>query len=109
VNGSASISVQILSLQRDHPSAKQVNAGAAMYGALERFQSVDQTLRLLIAPGLEHGIANRFDDLPQRPDKASHAVNATSAGVVQPDIQPLRCPFAAVGSVDMDRSSWRRM
>ena len=33
--GSASISVQISSLQQQHPSAKQVNAGAAIHGALE--------------------------------------------------------------------------
>jgi hypothetical protein len=61
--------VQILSLQREHPSAKQVNASATLHGALERLQSVDLTLRLPIAPGFEDGIANRLDVQPQCPDK----------------------------------------
>jgi hypothetical protein len=56
----------------------------------ERLQSVDLTLRLPIAPGFEDGVANRLNVLPQRPDKASHAVDATCAGIVQPDVQPLR-------------------
>jgi hypothetical protein len=81
--------VQIFPLQRKHPSAKQINASAAMHGALERLRSVDLTLRLPVAPRIERGVANRFDVLPQRPDKASHAVDATGAGVVQPDVQPL--------------------
>lgn len=83
--GSASIPVQISSLQREHPSANQFNAGATMHGALERLQSVDLTLRLPITPGFEDGITNRLDVLPQYPDKASRAVNAPCAGVVQPD------------------------
>jgi hypothetical protein len=51
----------ILSLQWEYPGAKQVNASASIHGALERLQSVDLALRLPIAPGFEHGIANLFD------------------------------------------------
>jgi hypothetical protein len=73
----------------EHPSAKQVKASATIHGGLERLQSVDLTLRPPIARGFEDGIANRLDALPQCPDKASHAVDSTCAGVVQPDGQPL--------------------
>jgi len=62
--GSSSISVQTLALQRHHPCAKQVNAGTAIHAPLERLQPVDLSLRLTIAPGFQHGIANGLDVLP---------------------------------------------
>jgi hypothetical protein len=64
LEGSASISVQTLGLQRHHASTKHVNAGAAIHGALERLQPVDLSLRLPIAPGFQDGIANGLDILP---------------------------------------------
>ena len=62
--GSSSISVQTLALQRHHSCAKQVNAGTAIHAALKRLQPVDLSLRLTIAPGFQHGIANGLDVLP---------------------------------------------
>jgi hypothetical protein len=55
--------VQTFALQRHHPSAKQVNVGAAIHGALERLQPVDLSLRLPIAQGFQDGIANGLDIL----------------------------------------------
>jgi hypothetical protein len=60
-----------------------------IHGALERLQSVDLTLCLPIVPRFEDGIANRLDILPQCPDRTSHDVDATCAGIVEPDVQPL--------------------
>ncbi len=56
--GSASISVQTRALQRHHPYAKQINAGTTIQATLERLQPIDLPLRLTIAPGFRHGIAN---------------------------------------------------
>jgi hypothetical protein len=56
--------LQPSALQRHHPSAKQVNAGTAIHSSLERLQPVYLSLRLTIAPGFQHGIANGLDVLP---------------------------------------------
>jgi hypothetical protein len=56
--------VQTLALHRHHLCAKEVNAGTAIHGTLQRLRPVDLSLCLTIAPGFEHGIANGLDVLP---------------------------------------------
>jgi hypothetical protein len=44
--GSVSLLVQIDLIRRNHPGAEQFDAGAAIHCPLDRFQSIDLTLRL---------------------------------------------------------------
>ena len=74
--GSASISVQIKLLQRNHPGAEKFNSGAAIHGPFDCFQSIDLALGLTIAPGLQHRVSDSVDVLMRCSREAMHGIDA---------------------------------
>ena len=81
--------VQIAFLQRHHPSAEQLNTGAAIHGSLEGLQSVDLSFGLPVAPGLRHSVPHRLQVLAYRLRKTLHCVDPRRARIDQPSVQPL--------------------
>jgi hypothetical protein len=82
--------VQIAFLQRHHPSAEQLNTGAAIHGSLEGLQSVDLSLGLPVAPRLGHSVPHRLQVLAYHLRKTLRRVDARRARIDQPSVQPLR-------------------
>ena len=74
--GSASISVQIMLIKRNHPGAEQFNAGAAVHGPLDCFQSIYLALGLPTAPGFQHRVSDSVEVLPRSSREALHGVDA---------------------------------
>ena len=74
--GSVSLLVQIDLIKRNHPGAEQFDAGAAIHCPLDRFQSIDLTLRLPIAPGLKHRVSDSIYILTRSSREALHGVDA---------------------------------
>src|ERR1700677_1004648 len=84
--GSDWLLVHIASLQWHHPSAEQLNSGAAIHGSLEGFQFVDLSLGLPVAPGLRHSVPHRLQVLAYRLRKTLHRVDPGRARIDQPCI-----------------------
>jgi hypothetical protein len=76
LTGFISLLVQIDLIKRNHPGAEQFDAGAAIHGPLDRFQSIDLTLRLPIAPGLKHRVSDSIYILTRSSREALHGVDA---------------------------------
>jgi len=88
--GSDLLLVQATFLKGHHPSAKQIDAGAAVHRSLEGLQFVDLSFSLSVAPRLRYGIANGIEVLAYCPRKSLHPVGRRPARIDQPGIQPLR-------------------
>jgi hypothetical protein len=88
--GSDLLLVQPVLLQRHHPSAEQVDTGAAIHRSLEGLQFVDLSFGLPVAPRFQHSIPNSLQVLAYRPRKTLHRVDPGRACIDQPSIQPLR-------------------
>jgi hypothetical protein len=82
LEGSDSLSVQILFVEWQHSSAKQVNAGTAIHGTFEDLQLVNLSFRLSVAPRFKHAIANGLDILPYCPSKTTNTIDARLACVM---------------------------
>jgi hypothetical protein len=81
---------KIAFLQRHHPSAEQLDTGAAIHGSLEGLQSVDLSFGLPVAPGLRHGVPHRLQVLAYCLRKTLHRIDPRRARIDQPTVQPLR-------------------
>jgi len=68
--------VQIILIKRNHPGAEQFDAGTAILGPLDCFQSIDLALRLPIAPGLQHGVSDSVEVLTRSSREVLHGVDA---------------------------------
>jgi hypothetical protein len=79
LDGSDSLSVQILFVEWQHSSAKQVNAGTAIHGTFEGLQLVNLSFRLSVAPRFKHGIANGLDILPRQRDSTLGSSSSSSS------------------------------
>ena len=90
--GSDQLLVQIAFLQRHHPSAEQLDTGAAIHGSLEGLQSIDLSFGLPVAPGLRHSVPHRLQVLAYRLRKTLHRVDPRRARIDQPSVQPLSVP-----------------
>src|SRR5208337_5175676 len=88
--GSDLLLVQAVFLQRHHPSAEQVDTGAAIHRSLEGLQFVDLSFGLPVAPRFQHSVPNSIEILAYRPRKPLHRVDAGRACVEEPSIKPLR-------------------
>src|SRR5208283_2108867 len=73
--GSDLLLVQAVFLQRHHPSAEQVDTGAAIHRSLEGLQFVDLSFGLPVAPRFQHGVPNSLQVLAYRPRKTLHRVD----------------------------------
>ena len=82
LDGSDSLSVQILFVEWQHSSAEQVNAGTAIHGTFEGLELVNLSFRLSVAPRFKHGIANGLDILPYCPSKTANTIDARLACVM---------------------------
>ena len=82
LDGSDLLSVEILFVEGQHSSAKQVNAGTAIHGTFEGLQLVNLSFRLSVAPRFKHGIANGLDILPYCPSKTANTIDARLACVM---------------------------
>ena len=74
LEGSDLFLVQAVFLQRHHPSAEQVDTGAAVHRSLEGLQFVDLSFGLPVAPRFQHSVPNSLQVLAYRPRKTLHRV-----------------------------------
>ena len=89
-DGSDLLLVQAVFLQRHHPSAEQVDTGAAIHRSLEGLQFVDLSFGLPVVPRLQDSVPNSLQVLAYRPRKTLHRVDPGRACIDQPSIKPLR-------------------
>ena len=64
--GSDLLLVQAVFVQRHHPSAEQLDTGAAIHRSLEGLQFVDLSFGLSVAPRFQHSVPNSLQVLAYR-------------------------------------------
>jgi hypothetical protein len=76
--------VEIGHFDRHHPCSKKLGACSAIHRAVDRFQAVDLTFSLTIAPGQVDGVADGVDITAKNASKTGQGGESGMNGIIDP-------------------------
>ena len=78
----------LLQLQRKQARTEEFGPSSTIHRSFERFQTIDLSFRLAVAPRLSDRISHRVDVSLRRASETLHRVQARFLGVSQPGASP---------------------